>query len=585
MSALFDDPVTFPESKEHMTIAGWLRRGTRKEKVYRWSREKYSRRRRFVDIWTFVLTLLTSLWLNEKSWSYRGGITEAKKAARRRSQAVWIRETLLDLGPTFIKVGQLFSTRADLFPAEYVEELSKLQDRVPAFSYEQVEAIIEQDLGKKVHELYRSFDPIPIAAASLGQVHKAQLHSGEEVVVKVQRPALRQLFEIDLQILKGITRYFQNHPDWGRGRDWLGIYEECCRILWEEIDYLNEGRNADTFRRNFRNEDWVCVPRVYWRYTSPRVLTLEYAPGIKISHYEAIEAAGLDRRNLAQLGARAYLQQLLNDGFFHADPHPGNIAVSPDGSLIFYDFGMMGRIQPVTREKLLDTFFGIAQKDADRVVTSLVALGALSPVEDMGPVRRSIQYMLDHFMDQPFENQSVSEISDDLYEIAYDQPFRFPATFTFVMRAFSTLEGVGKGLDPDFNFMEVARPFAMQIMSNGNGSPENSILSELGRQAAQVSSTAFGLPRRIEDTLEKLERGDLRVRVRSIETDRVIRRLSSVNIGTNYTLLVSAFTLSATILYVSGHVWLALLVACGAAGMAFALIRLLMRLDRFDRML
>lgn len=585
MSALFDDPVTFPESKEHMTITGWLRRGTRKEKVYRWSREKYSRRRRFVDIWSFVLALLTSLWLNEKAWSYRGGMTEAKKAARRRAQAVWIRETLLDLGPTFIKVGQLFSTRADLFPAEYVEELSKLQDRVPAFSYEQVEAIIEQDLGKKVHELYRNFDPIPIAAASLGQVHKAQLHSGEEVVVKVQRPALRQLFEIDLQILKGITRYFQNHPDWGRGRDWLGIYEECCRILWEEIDYLNEGRNADTFRRNFRNEDWVCVPRVYWRYTSPRVLTLEYAPGIKISHYEAIEAAGLDRRTLAQLGARAYLQQLLNDGFFHADPHPGNIAVSPDGSLIFYDFGMMGRIQPVTREKLLDTFFGIAQKDADRVVTSLVALGALSPVEDMGPVRRSIQYMLDHFMDQPFENQSVSEISDDLYEIAYDQPFRFPATFTFVMRAFSTLEGVGKGLDPDFNFMEVARPFAMQIMSNGNGSPENSILSELGRQAAQVSSTAFGLPRRIEDTLEKLERGDLRVRVRSIETDRVIRRLSSVNIGTNYTLLVSAFTLSATILYVSGHVWLALLVALGAAGMAFALIRLLMRLDRFDRML
>jgi predicted unusual protein kinase regulating ubiquinone biosynthesis (AarF/ABC1/UbiB family) len=585
VSALFDDPVTLPESKEHMTITGWLRRGTRKEKVYRWSRDKYSHRRRFVDIWSFVLTLLTSLWLNDKAWSYRGGITEAKKVARRRNQAIWIRETLLDLGPTFIKVGQLFSTRADLFPSEYVEELSKLQDRVPAFSYEQVEAIIEQDLGKQVHELYRSFDPIPLAAASLGQVHKAQLHSGEEVVAKVQRPALRQLFEIDLRILKGITRYFQNHPEWGRGRDWLGIYEECCRILWEEIDYLNEGRNADTFRRNFRNEDWVCVPRVYWRYTSPRVLTLEYAPGIKISHYEAIEAAGLDRRNLAQLGARAYLQQLLNDGFFHADPHPGNIAVSPDGSLIFYDFGMMGRIQPITREKLLDTFFGIAQKDADRVVTSLVALGALSPVEDMGPVRRSVQYMLDHFMDQPFENQSVSEISDDLYEIAYDQPFRFPATFTFVMRAFSTLEGVGKGLDPDFNFMEVARPFAMQIMSNGNSSPENSILSELGRQAAQVSSTAFGLPRRLEDTLEKIERGDLRVRVRSTETDRVIRRLSSVNIGTNYTLLVSAFTLSATILYVSGHVWLALLVALGAAAIAFALIRLLMRLDRFDRML
>jgi predicted unusual protein kinase regulating ubiquinone biosynthesis (AarF/ABC1/UbiB family) len=203
---------------------------------------------------------MTGTWLDSKPWSYTGGVTEEKKAARRRRQAVWIRDTFLDLGPTFIKVGQLFSTRADLFPSEYVEELSKLQDRVPAFSYAQVEAIVELDLGKPISQLFLSFDPIPLAAASLGQVHKAQLHSGEEVVVKVQRPGLKKLFTIDLQILKGIARYFQSHPDWGRGRDWMGIYEECCRILWEEIDYISEGRNADTFRRNFRDEDWVKVP-------------------------------------------------------------------------------------------------------------------------------------------------------------------------------------------------------------------------------------------------------------------------------------------------------------------------------------
>lgn len=585
MSVLPDDPVTRKQDA--------IRRGkpkgavgdAKRNKAYRWNRENYSRNRRFVDIWAFVLTLVAGLWLDSKSWSYSGGVTEAKKAARRKRQAIWIRETFLELGPTFIKVGQLFSTRADLFPAEYVEELSKLQDKVPAFSYEQVEAIIENDLGKKVAQLFRSCDPIPLAAASLGQVHKATLHSGEEVVAKVQRPGLVKLFTIDLAILKGITRYFQNHPDWGRGRDWLGIYEECCRILWEEIDYLNEGRNADTFRRNFRAQDWVRVPRVYWRYTSPRVLTLEYIPGIKISHYEALEAAGIDRKVVAQLGAQAYLQQLLNDGFFHADPHPGNIAVSPEGSLIFYDFGMMGRVNPITREKLMDTLFGIAQKDAGRVVDSLVELGALAPADDMGPVRRSIQYMLDHFMDKPFENQSVSQISEDLYEIAYDQPFRFPATFTFVMRAFSTLEGVGKGLDPDFNFMEVAKPFAMQIMTNTNGSSEgNSLLSEIGRQAAAVGSTALSLPRRIEDTIDKLERGDLRVRVRSIESDRILRRISSIQLGTNYTVIISAFTLSATILLVNHYVWLASIVALAAAAISVVLIRLLMRLDRFDRM-
>jgi predicted unusual protein kinase regulating ubiquinone biosynthesis (AarF/ABC1/UbiB family) len=555
------------------------------DKAYRWSRENYSRNRRFIDIWSFVLKLMAARWLYNKSWSYNGGISEAKKAARRKSLAIWIRETLLDLGPTFIKVGQLFSTRADLFPAEFVEELTKLQDRVPAFSYEQVVVIIEQDLGKPIGELYRSFDPIPLAAASLGQVHRAQLHTGEEVVVKVQRPGLRKLFEIDLEILKGITRYFQNHPEWGRGRDWIGIYEECCKILWQEIDYLNEGRNADTFRRNFRGYDWVHVPRVYWRFASPRVLTLEYMPGIKISHYEALEAAGLDRKTLAQSGARAYLHQLLGDGFFHADPHPGNIAVSPDGGLIFYDFGMMGQIKPVTRERLLDTFFGIAQKDADRVVRSLIDLGALAPTDDMGPVRRSVQFMLDNFMDKPFEDQSVAAISDDLYEIAYDQPFRFPATFTFVMRAFSTLEGVGKGLDPEFNFMEVAKPFAMQLMTDGRTSAEGgSLLNELSRQAVQYGNTAFGLPRRIEDTLDKLERGDLRVRVRSTETDRILRRISGVNMGTNYTLLTCAFTISATILLVNQLFWVAGIAAVAAVVSGISLIRLMMKLDRYDRL-
>ncbi len=585
MSALSKDSVNLKPQQERMVSSQRSVNKLYKDKAYRWNREHYSKKRRFIDIWAFVLTLLFGLWLDGKPWSYPGGFTEEKRTRRRKNQAIWIRDTFLDLGPTFIKVGQLFSTRADLFPSEYVDELTKLQDRVPAFNYEQVEVIIKQDLGKSVTELFRSFDPIPLAAASLGQVHKAQLHSGEEVVVKVQRPGLKKLFTIDLQILKGIARYFQNHPDWGRGRDWMGIYEECCRILWEEIDYLNEGRNADTFRRNFRDYDWVRVPRVYWRYTSPRALTLEYVPGIKISHYEALEAAGLDRKLIAHLGAKAYLQQLLNDGFFHADPHPGNIAVDPEGALIFYDFGMMGRIKTNVREQLMETLFGIAQKNADRVVTSLVELGALSPADDMGPVRRSIQYMLDHFMDKPFEAQSVAAISDDLYEIAYDQPFRFPATFTFVMRAFSTLEGVGKGLDPEFNFMEVAKPFALQIMTNGNTPDGNSFLNELGRQAAQVSSTALGLPRRIEDTIEKLERGDLRVRVRSVESDRILRRMSSMQLGTNYTLLISAFTLSATILLVNGKVGLALVVAFIAAVMVFALIRLLRRIDRFDRML
>ncbi len=586
MSAAYSNPKEYLPPNPNLAPLAITNQPEAGKKVYRWNRENYSRLRRRIDIWTFALILLFKLWRNGKKWTYANGYTDEKRSYRRRIQAAWIRENLLELGPTFIKVGQLFSTRADIFPSEYVDELSKLQDRVPAFSFEQVSAIIEKDLGKPLNKLFRSFDPSPLAAASLGQVHKAQLHSGEEVVVKIQRPGLPQLFTIDLDILKQITRYFQNHPRWGKGRDWLGIYEECCRILWEETDYLKEGRNGDTFRRNFRSADWVKVPRVYWRYTSPRVLTLEYMPGIKISHYEALEAAGLDRKSLAKLGAKAYLQQLLNDGFFHADPHPGNLAVATDGALIFYDFGMMGQLKSNVKEKLIEMLFGITEKNADRVVNALIDLEALAVMDDPGPVRRSVQFMLDNFMDKPFEEQSISQISEDLYEIAYDQPFRFPATFTFVMRAFSTLEGVGKGLDPDFNFMEVAQPFALQVMSDfNNNNVGQSIFDELSRQAVQVSSTALSLPRRLEDTIDKLERGDLRLRVRSLESERLLRRLTSMQMATNYSLFMSALILSSTILVVNGLWQLAIATIVISLFPAFSLFRLLRQLNKLDRKL
>jgi predicted unusual protein kinase regulating ubiquinone biosynthesis (AarF/ABC1/UbiB family) len=558
------------------------------EPNYRWSRDNYSQLARTIDIWRTVLTFLWMIWLDSKRWSYIGGKTDRKVKHRTRSRAIWLRESLLQLGPTFIKVGQLLSTRADILPTESVEELSKLQDKVPAFSYAQAKRIVELELGKPIAELYQFFDTIPLAAASLGQVHKALLHSGAEVVVKVQRPGLLKLFAIDLAILRRIAQYFQNHPRYGRGRDWVGIYEECRRILYEEADYLHEGRNADTFRRNFKSDRRIVVPKVFWRYTSRRILTLAYTPGIKVSNYEALEAAGIERKAIAKIGAESYLQQLLNHGFFHADPHPGNLAVTSTGDLIFYDFGMMGQIQPITRAKLLRTFFGIAQKNADEVISSLIELGALEVTGDLGPIRRSVQYMLDNFMGKPLENQSIAAISDDLYEIAYDQPFRFPATFTFVMRALSTLEGLGKGLDPNFNFMDIAKPFATDLMENGTsnepGSLSATFLGEFSRQASQIGNSAINLPRKIEDTIVKLERGDIRLRVRSQETDRMLRRLSNVGVGAIYAILSATLILSATILLVNGWGWAAGIAAAIAGFFILALCRLLIRLDRVERM-
>ncbi len=556
--------------------------------AYRWARENYSRRERSFDTWRFVLTFLFYLWLDQKEWSYGNSPTAEHKARRRRRRAIWVRESLLHLGPTFIKVGQFFSTRADLFPGEYVEELSKLQDKVPSFSFEQVAIIIEQELGKPIPQIYAYFDPTPLAAASLGQVHRAQLKTGEEVVVKVQRPGLTRLFTIDLEILRGIAEFFQYRTKWGQGgRDWIGIYEECRRTLWEEVDYLGEGRNADTFRRNFRDLEQIAVPRVYWRYASRRILTLEYMPGIKVSDYESLATAGIDRKVIARLGAHAYLRQLLRDGFFHADPHPGNLAVRPDGTLIFYDFGMMGRIRTDVKDKLMVTLAGVASKNADLVVQSLIDLGALVPTADMTPVRRSVQYMLDHFMDKPFDSDqvSVAAISDDLYQLAYDQPFRFPATFTFVMRAMTTLEGLGKGLDPDFDFMKVAQPFADELLASNGTIEGETILAQVGRQAAEFTSSSLNLPRRIESSLNRLEGGDLRLRVRSIETERLLRKLTAIGMGAIYALLFGTFLLTSTHLFVAGHVTLAI-IALVLAGIAVgALGRVVLGLESSERMM
>ncbi len=492
---------------------------------------------------------------------------------------------MLELGPTFIKVGQLFSTRADLFPKEYVEELSKLQDEVPSFPFEQVNAIIEGEFGRPLKRIFQFFDPTPIAAASLGQVHRAQLNTGEEVVVKVQRPGLDKLFRLDLDILRGIAQYLQNHPRYGRGgREWVMIYDECAKILFQEIDYLNEGRNADTFRRNFRDSKEICAPKVYWRYATPRVLTLEYLPGIKISNYEALEAAGLDRSALARIGAKSYLQQLLNDGFFHADPHPGNLAVRPDGALIFYDFGMMGEILPGTKEKLLETFLGVAQGDSDKIIDSLTDLGAIKKGSDRVPIRRSIDFILENFANKPYGDQSFNfdAITSDIYEMAYEQPFRFPSTFTFVLRAVSTLEGLGKGLDPTFNFMDVAQPFADQLLANNNDFGAREIITQLGQQVGQVGGAALNLPRRIEQTLDRAERGELRVRVKSVESERLLRRMNTGILGLIYGVLLSAAMICTVLFYTTSHT-IEGIITFGLAGVFSLLVfRVIRRLSRPD---
>ncbi|KAJ0113551.1 hypothetical protein Patl1_01815 [Pistacia atlantica] len=573
------------------------------DESFSWANENYNSWQRTIDVWSFVTAFRLRILFDNAKWAYFGGYTEDKQLSfslflglldlgllscfgvyelsfiqknRRQRTASWLRERVLQLGPTFIKLGQLSSTRSDLFPREFVDELAKLQDRVPAFSPEKARHFIEDELGAPIEQLYKKFEDQPIAAASLGQVHRAILHNGEKVVVKVQRPGLKKLFDIDLRNLKLIAEYFQRSETFGGPtRDWLGIYEECATILYQEIDYINEGKNADRFRRDFRNVKWVRVPLVFWDYTATKVLTLEYVPGftlnqcfvlsvtnvsgIKINELDALDLRGFTRSQIASRAIEAYLIQILKTGFFHADPHPGNLAVDVDEALIYYDFGMMGEIKSFTRERLLELFYAVYEKDAKKVIQSLIDLEALQPTGDLSSVRRSVQFFLDNLLSQsPDQQQTLAAIGEDLFAVAQDQPFRFPSTFTFVIRAFSTLEGIGYILDPDFSFVKVAAPYAQDLLDiRQKRRSGTQLVEEIRKQADdvlhfasvspissiscpyfQARSSTISMPsrvQRIEEFVKQLEVGDLKLRVRVLESERAARKSSILQMATIYT--------------------------------------------------
>eukprot|EP00899_Mesostigma_viride_P005280 jgi/Mesvir1/14753/Mv05396-RA.1 len=539
----------------------------------RWNRfKKYSVLQRTFEIWSFVVKFFWKRWVLSQAWSYKKDQLDANKApkkeaqsTRRRELAAWVKENLLRLGPTFIKIGQQFSTRQDLLEKEYTEELSELQDNVPAFGGDVAVQILEQELGKPVDQLFERFDREPIAAASLGQVHRARLN-GEEVVVKVQRAGLKELFDIDLKNLRVLAvnlQKFDPKTD-GAARDWVAIYDECARCLYDEIDYRQEGRNADTFRANFASADWVLVPSVFWDYTTERVLTMQYMPGVKITNIDALDALGIEKDLLAKRVVESYLQQILVHGFFHADPHPGNLAVDDQngGRIIYYDFGMMGSISNNISQGLQEAFYALYEKDADKVLDAMVKMGVLVPGKDMISVRRTAQFFLNQFEERlkaqkeerkaaeaegrkltgykPKESKEdsankrkarLASIGEDLLAISVDQPFRFPATFTFVVRSFSVLDGIGKTLNQRFDITEIARPYVREVLDLDRMGGEMLVREAKKRFGLQNRAVAnlFRAPdrmERIEGVLARLESGELKLRVRTLEGERALKRVA-----------------------------------------------------------
>ncbi len=496
--------------------------------------------------------------------------TKDDRHHRRRAQKLV--NTLIGLGPTFIKIGQSLSTRVDFLPPTYIEALGQLQDRVPAFSSTEAIAIIETELGTNIATLFAQFDPIPIAAASLGQVHKAKLRSGETVVIKVQRQGLQRLFELDFKIIDRLLWWVDRLLPWTREYGIRAIYTEFFQLLFQEIDYTHEGQNADRFTANFKANKLVIAPHIYWRYTTRKVLTMSYLPGIKIDDRVALEAYGFNPKQINQIGICCYLKQLLIDGFFQADPHPGNMAITPDGKLVVYDFGMMAELKSLAKGQMIETFWAVMKKDGAVVVDRLVDLGLIVPGEDMKPIEHIIEFLLERFTDRPIDVREFNEIKTELVELFAIQPFRLSPEMTFILKALATLDGIARTLDPEYNLVVAAQPFIRSVAISERGS----IITQFGRQASSYLKYKLQQPNPtqllIQRLEQRLERDEIANSKRSAITDKSIQRLY-LTIQNLIYLCLTGFSSIAGILLLSTHpIWSLSLWGIGIVG-AFIWLR------------
>ncbi|WP_211942187.1 ABC1 kinase family protein [Cylindrospermopsis raciborskii] len=385
----------------------------------------------------------------------------------RGKRATQLRKLLTNLGPTFIKVGQALSTRPDLIRKDFLEELVKLQDQLPPFDHDIALSIIETELNRSIDEIFTKLSPQPVAAASLGQVYRGTLVTGEEIAVKVQRPNLRPIITKDLYLMRWAATWLSPWLPLNLGHDLTLIVDEFGTKLFEEIDYMNEGRNAEKFAHNFRNNPQVKVPVIYWSYSSHRVLTLEWINGYKLTDTERIRQAGLNPEGMIQIGVTSGLQQLLEYGFFHADPHPGNLFAVDDGRMAYIDFGMMDQLEETTKETLVDALVHLVNKDYADLAEDFVSLGFLAPGTNISPIIPALEAVLGNAIGKNVGDFNFKTITDEFSELMYDYPFRVPAKFALIIRSLVTQEGIALSLNRNFKIVEVGYPYIARRLLTG----------------------------------------------------------------------------------------------------------------------
>ncbi|MGL5877897.1 MAG: ABC1 kinase family protein [Xenococcaceae cyanobacterium] len=430
--------------------------------------------RLFTIISTFA-SLLIGLWWDK----FTGHSSESQ-----RRRAIQLREILTQLGPAYIKIGQALSTRPDLVPPLYLEELTKLQDQLPSFSNEIAYRFIEEELGAPPSEIYAELSPQPLAAASLGQVYKGKLKTGELVAVKVQRPDLTRKITLDVYIMRRLAIWAQKNLKQVRS-DLVSITDELAERIFEEINYAQEGRNAERFAELYGYIPEIYVPKIYWEYTGRRVLTMEWITGTKLTNIAEIEAQGIDATHLVEVGVECSLRQLLEHGFFHADPHPGNLLAMPDGRLAYLDFGMMSNIKPYQRYGLIEAVVHLVNRDFEALAYDYIKLDFLTPDTDLRPIIPALANVFGNALGASVAELNFKSITDQMSAMMYEFPFRVPAYYALIIRSMVTLEGIAIGIEPDFKVLSKAYPYvAKRLLTDPSEELRNSLRDLLFKEGS-----------------------------------------------------------------------------------------------------
>ncbi|WP_062310389.1 ABC1 kinase family protein [Alicyclobacillus sendaiensis] len=455
-----------------------------------------------------------------------------------------VRVVLEKLGPTFVKLGQIASLRADVFPPELIEQLAKLQDDVPPVAFAEVRKIVEDELGQPLDEIFRAFDEEPVGSASIGQVHRAELQNGDEVAVKVQRPDIRRKIEIDLDILMDLARLAERHFEWAAYYELTGVVEEFRHTLLNELNYTVEAHNADRLRRVHEGDAYVRIPEIYWEYTTPRVLTMEYVRGIKLQHRDELVAKGYRTDEIARRVTHAVLTQMLVHGVFHADPHPGNLAVLPDHSILFMDFGMVGRLSADMKQHLAGLVIALMRRDTRAILRVLNRMGVVPHDIDEHRLYRDVDHLREKYYEIPLTQISLGEAVSELFAVAYRHRVRIPADLALVGKALVTIEGVVEGLDPSFRILNIAEPFGRALLKE-RARPRH-LASYLARGAVEGLEFLSDVPRHVIDILRHWRQGKIRIELEMAELDALTRQLVRIGNRLSFSITLLAFSIFMT---------------------------------------